>query len=145
MLGSVAVTCFALSVSMEPDAALQMEISGDKQGAQEWLIQHPTLLRMMELQNQERARYGLPPLTINPTMCLEAQRHANWMASTGWYQHSNLGWPEIIHSGPYNPEAAVTGWIYSPAHHSIMLSGGTQAGFGYSVKNGTPFWVTVIQ
>lgn len=145
MLGSVAVTCFALSVAMEPDAALQMEISGDKQVAQEWLIQHPTLLRMMELQNQERARYGLPPLTINPTMCLEAQRHANWMASTGWYQHSNLGWPEIIHSGPYNPEAAVTGWIYSPAHHSIMLSSGTQAGFGYSVKNGTPFWVTLIQ
>ncbi len=132
MLGSVAATVFALSIALEPDAALQME--ADKQAAQEWLIQHPTLQRIMELQNQERARYGLHPLTINPMM-----------ASTGWYQHSNLGWPEIIHSGPYSPEGAVTGWIYSPAHHSIMLSGGTQAGFGYSVKNGTPFWVTVIQ
>ena len=30
MLGSVAVTCFALSVAMEPDAALQMEATGDK-------------------------------------------------------------------------------------------------------------------
>jgi uncharacterized protein YkwD len=143
MLGSVAVTCFALSIALEPDAAIQME--SDKQAAQAWLVQHPTLLRMMELQNQERARYGLHPLTINPGMCLKAQRHAHWMASTGWYQHSNLGWPEIIHAGPYSPEGAVSGWIYSPAHHSIMLSGGTQAGFGYSVRNGTPFWVTVIQ
>jgi len=143
MLGSVAATCFALSIALEPDAVLQME--ADKQAAQAWLVQHPTLLRMMELQNRERARYGLHPLTINPAMCMEAQRHAHWMASTGWYNHSNLGWPEIIHSGPISPEGVVNGWIYSPAHHAIMLSGGTQAGFGYSIRNGTPFWVTVIQ
>ena len=143
MLGSVAATCLVLSIALEPDAVLQME--ADQVAAQTWLIQHPTLLRMMELQNQERARYGLHPLTINPTMCMAAQRHAHWMASTGWYNHSNLGWPEMIHAGPTTPEAAVTGWIYSPAHHSIMLSGGTQAGFGYSIRNGTPFWVTVIQ
>jgi uncharacterized protein YkwD len=143
MLGSVAATCLVLSIALEPDAVLQME--ADQVAAQTWLIQHPTLLRMMELQNQERSRYGLHPLTINPTMCMAAQRHAHWMASTGWYNHSNLGWPEIIHAGPTTPEGAVTGWIYSPAHHSIMLSGGTQAGFGYSIRNGTPFWVTVIQ
>jgi uncharacterized protein YkwD len=143
MLGCVAATCFALSIASEPDVALQME--ADSPAAQIWLAQHPTLLQMLELQNQERARYGIHPLTINPAMCMAAQQHAHWMASTGWYQHSNLGWPEIIHSGPYDPEGAVSGWIYSPAHHSIMLSGGTQAGFGYSIKNGTPFWVTVIQ
>lgn len=143
MLGCVAATCLVLSVAMEPDAALQMDT--DTKAAQTWLTQHPTLLRMMELQNQERARYGLHPLTINPIMCMAAQRHAHWMASTGWYNHSYLGWPEIIHSGPTTPAGAVTGWIYSPAHHAIMLSGGTQAGFGYSIRNGTPFWVTVIQ
>ena len=40
MLGSVAATVFALSIALEPDAALQME--ADQQAAQEWLIQHPT-------------------------------------------------------------------------------------------------------
>ena len=143
MLGGVVATCVALSVALEPDAALQW--NSDPQAAQEWLTQHPTLLRMMELQNQERARYGLPPLKINAEMCMAAQRHAHWMASTGYYVHSNLPWPEIIHAGPVTPEGAVTGWIYSPSHHSVMLSGGTQAGFGYSIRNGTPYWVTVIQ
>jgi uncharacterized protein YkwD len=143
MFGGIVATCFALSIAMEPDAALQMEATPEI--AQAFLTKHPTLLRMMELQNQERARYGLPPLKMNAQMCVAAQKHAHWMASTGWYVHSNLGWPEIIHSGPVTPESAVQGWIWSPAHHAIMLSGGTEAGFGYSVRNGVPFWVTVIR
>ncbi|MDA0285524.1 MAG: CAP domain-containing protein [Planctomycetota bacterium] len=143
MFGGVIATCLALSVALEPDAAMQLE--ANPQAARALLVQHPTLLRMLELQNLERARYGLHPLKISPDMCVAAQRHAHWMASTGWYVHSNLGWPEIIHSGPIDPTGAVNGWIYSPAHHAIMLSGGTEAGLGYSNKNGTPFWVTVVR
>ncbi len=113
----------------------------DKHG---WLTKHPTISRLHELQNQERARYGLPRLRMNPELCLLAQRHAVWMADTGWYMHSSFGIPEIIHSGPLTPDDAVNGWIWSPAHHGIMLSG-TQAGFGYMVRNGVTYWVTLVQ
>lgn len=103
-----------------------------------WLTKHPTIVRMFELQNQERARNGLHPLRLNPELCILAQRHARWMADTGWYVHSNMGIPEIIHSGPMTPEDAVNGWIWSPAHHWIMLSG-NEAGCGYMVRNGVTY------
>lgn len=140
MIEAVGAACLAVSLAVEPGMAL-LEPECVPQVC---LTSHPTLIQMMKFQNQERARYGLQPLKMNRKMCVAAQKHATWMASTGYYMHSNLGWPEIIHSGPRTPRDAVTGWIYSPAHHSIMLSG-TQAGFGFSKRNGVPFWVTVIQ
>lgn len=143
MLGGVVATCLALSIVIEPDAAVQLEVP--PRASQALLAQHPTLLRMLELQNRERARYGLPPLKINAEMCVAAQKHALWMATTGWYVHSNLGMSEIIHCGPMNPADAVNGWIYSPPHHGVMLSGATEAGLGYSIQNGTPFWVTIVR
>ena len=108
-----------------------------------WLTKHPTIQKLLRLHNEERARYGLSELTLNPNMCKAAQSHAVWMAKTGWYQHSNLPWPEIIHSGPRTAEATVLGWIYSPAHHGNMLSG-SEAGFGYMVNNGQTYWVGVF-
>ena len=42
----------------------------------EWLVKHPTILRLLELHNQERARVGLSPSKLNPEMCLAAQKHA---------------------------------------------------------------------
>lgn len=115
-----------------------------KPGPHDWLVKHPTILKLLELQNVERQRNGLSPLKLSAEMCLAAQQHAVWMARTGYYMHSNLPWPEIIFSGPRSPEAAVTGWIYSPAHHSIMLSG-SEVGFGYMKLNGQTYWVGVFR
>ena len=140
MLSGLTASCLCLVVSMNPNV---LE-TAHKDREAEWLTQHPVIQNMMKLQNDERARYGLAPLTMNREMCLAAQRHAEWMSETGYYVHSNWGWPEIIHSGPTTASGAVTGWIYSPAHHAIMLSGGT-AGFGYAKRNGATYWVTVIQ
>lgn len=110
----------------------------------DWLTKHPTIQRLLTLTNQHRAQYGLPQLKLNPEMCLAAQRHAEWMASVQVLQHSGLPWPEIIFLGPTQPEAAIQGWIYSPAHHGIMLSG-TEVGFGYMVRHGQPAWVGVFR
>jgi uncharacterized protein YkwD len=115
-----------------------------KEGEHDWLIKHPTIVKLLKLHNEERARNGLPSLTLNTRMCLKAQEHATWMAETGYYQHSSLPWPEIIFQGPTSAVAAVNGWIASPAHHSIMLTG-SQAGFGYMVLNGQYYWVGVFQ
>lgn len=110
----------------------------------DWLLKNPTIQKLLKLHNAERARNGMPALTLNTNMCLQAQEHAKWMAQTGYYQHSNLPWPEIIFQGPTSAAAAVNGWIASPAHHSIMLTG-TQAGFGYMVLNGNYYWVGVFK
>lgn len=110
----------------------------------DWLTKHPTIERLVTLTNQHRAQYSLPPVKINAEMCLSAQRHANWMCDTQFLQHSGLPWPEIIFLGPRQPEDAVNGWIFSPAHHGIMLSG-SEVGFGYMVRNGQPAWVGVFR
>jgi uncharacterized protein YkwD len=110
----------------------------------DWLIKHPVILDVLKYENEERLRYNLPNLILDTELCLLAQKHANWMAETGWYVHSNYGIPEIIHCGPLNSRDAVNGWIFSPAHHNIMLSG-SKAGVGYMVKNGVTYWVTLIR
>ena len=105
-----------------------------------WLTQHPTIQKLLKLNNAERTRVGRTACVLDPDLCLAAQQHAQWMATTGYYSHSSMGYPEIIFSGPLTAEAANQGWIYSPAHHSIMLSG-QRAGFGYAVQNGRTYWV----
>ena len=110
----------------------------------DWLVKHPTILKLLELHNQERARNGLPPSKLNAEMCLAAQKHAVWMAETGWFQHSGLPYRENIYSGVSTPVDATNGWIWSPAHRANMLSG-TQVGFGYMILNGRPCWCAVMQ
>ena len=75
----------------------------------DWLVQHPTILRLLELHNQERARVGLAPSKLNPEMCLAAQKHAVWMAETGWFSHSGLPYRENIFMGVSTPEDATNG------------------------------------
>ena len=110
----------------------------------DWLVKHPTIQRLLELHNQERARNGLPPSTLNAEMCLAAHKHAVWMAETGSFQHSALPYRENIYFGVNTPLDATNGWIWSPAHHANMLSG-TQVGFGYMILNGRPCWCAVMQ
>ena len=110
----------------------------------DWLVKHPTIQQLVELCNQHRARMGRGPVKINPEMCLAAQRHAQNMADTAWFRHSGLPWPEIIYAGPQTCQDAINGWINSPAHHGIMLSGG-EVGFGYMVRNGHTYWVGVFR
>ncbi len=139
MLNVITATVLTVSMGLSPEAGL----TTGKKSSNGWLNQHPTIVRMMELQNNERARYGLAPLKMNEKMSLAAQKHAEWMAETGYYVHSNLPWPEIIDAGPRTAEGAVNDWIWSPSHHSIMLTGQV-AGFGYAMNNGVGYWVTVI-
>ena len=106
-----------------------------------WLTEHPVIQEMHQRHNAERARWGLYPLQLDPELCLQAQRHATYMADTGWYAHSGYG-PENIHTGPRSAADAVNAWIWSPAHHRNMLYGGSRAGYGYQYKNGHLMWVS---
>jgi uncharacterized protein YkwD len=115
-----------------------------KTGKHDWLLQHPTIQALVAKTNAHRSQMGLGPVKLNADMALAAQRHANWMASTGAYQHSGLPYAEIIFAGPTSADAAIQGWIASPAHHGIMLSG-SEVGFGYMIRNGQPYWVGVFR
>ena len=137
---------FAVMASVAPatrSAEMRTRIEKHSQNL-DWLVEHPTILRLLELHNQERARNGLPPSTLNAELCLAAQKHAVWMAETGFFQHSGLPYRENIYWGVSTPVDATNGWIWSPAHHSNMLSG-TQVGFGYMILNGRPCWCAVMQ
>jgi uncharacterized protein YkwD len=78
-------------------------------------------------------------------MCLAAQRHATWMSSTGVFQHSGLPYMEIMYTGALTPDAAIQGWVYSPAHFGILLSGASEVGFGYMNRGGATYWVGVFR
>ncbi len=110
----------------------------------DWLLKHPTIQALVQQANAHRARMGVGPVRLNAEMCLAAQRHANWMSDFGGMQHSGLPYMEIIFQGPTTPDGAINGWVASPAHHGIMLSG-TEVGFGYQYRNGRPSWVGVFR
>lgn len=111
----------------------------------DWLIKHKVIVRLVELTNEHRARSGLPPVVLDTQMCLDAQRHATWMCDFGRFQHSGMPYMEIIHQSVGQPEYAIQGWIASPPHNGIMLSGATKVGFGYNNRNGYPYWVGVFR
>lgn len=117
----------------------------DKPKNLDWLIKHPVITSLAELQNKQRARYQLPALKLSPDLCLIAQKHAVWMAETGAFQHGWHGHAEIIHWGVVSADDCVNGWIWSPAHHGIMLSGYTEIGCGYFVTQWGTRWVTIFR
>ncbi|GDY07756.1 hypothetical protein LBMAG52_12420 [Planctomycetia bacterium] len=138
---TLAVTGVAVTGTRSAEMAAMVEKNSKNL---DWLVQHPTIQKLLALHNQERARVGLSPSKLNPEMCLAAQRHAVWMAETGSMSHSGLPYRENIFMGVRTPEDAINGWIWSPAHHSNMLSG-TEVGFGYMVLNGRYGWCSVMQ
>jgi uncharacterized protein YkwD len=119
-------------------------ITEEKPGPHDWLVKNQNIVRLVTQTNQHRAQMGLGPVILDAQMCLDAQRHASWMAATGAFQHSSLPYMEIIFQGVGTPEAAVQGWIASPPHHGIMLSG-SRVGFGYKLRGGYPYWVGVFR
>jgi uncharacterized protein YkwD len=110
------------------------------------LHEHPTLVRLVELNNQMRAQYGLAPQRVSPELTLLAQRHAEWMASTGSFVHNySHGYPEIIYTGAPSVESAINGWMNSGPHRGIMLSGNTAVGYGYYISpGGQTYWCGVF-
>lgn len=138
------LTLFAV-VTTVPGSLHSAENSDAKETEYAWLTQHPVILDMQRHINEERARYQLDPVKIDPEMCLKAQKHAVWMAETGYFQHSNFSGMEIIYYGANSAKGAVNGWIWSPPHHGIMLSRATDAGFGYMVIDGRTYWVGVFR
>ena len=112
-----------------------------------WLTSHRVIRSLHTTTNAARKRYGLPPLVLDLSMSLAAQRWAVEMSRTG-YRHSPwmspYVWPECIHCGPVSAAACVRQWMWSADHRDILLSG-RRVGFGYwKTHQGGTFWVAEI-
>lgn len=90
----------------------------------------PFCVRVAELVNQARARYGLPPFTLDQNLCNGCGNHSAWMASYGFQHASNAGAMECIAMGVSTPEAVVNMWMNSSGHRAIILSRGRLLGVG---------------
>jgi len=118
----------------------------------------PIFLGMLRRNNDIRRRAGLFPHRINPALTAAAQDHANYMARTGQFSHYTNGGPqyrankfgfrggvrENIAYGTASVDGAFNMWQNSGAHYASIVSGTTEAGFGYAVGvAGQVYWVGV--
>ena len=121
------------------------------------LHRHPTLFGMLVRNNNIRRRVGLRPHRMNPALAAAAQDHANYMAKTGQFSHYSNNGPqgrankygfkggvlENIAMGGGLDNAFVM-WTNSGAHYASIVSGTTDAGFGYAISpNGGTYFVGI--
>ena len=143
--------------SGEAQKATQEAQQGTAQ-VQQPLHRHPTLLAMLRRSNLIRRNVGLRAQRINPALTKAAQDHANYMAATGDFSHyTNGGYQyraqkygfrggvrENIAAGFGSVDATFNTWQGSGGHYASIVSGTTEAGFGYAVsRNGGTYWVGV--
>jgi uncharacterized protein YkwD len=118
----------------------------------------PIFLSMLRRNNDIRRRAGLFPHRLNPALTAAAQDHANYMARTGQFSHYTNGGPQVranrygfrggvrenIAYGTTSVDGAFNMWQGSGAHYASIVSGTTEAGFGYAVgSGGLVYWVGV--
>lgn len=154
--------CFALVVVCTPVAFAQEAAKTTVQKPvvvhQAPLHRHPTLLSMLRRNNDVRRRVGLFPHRMNPVLTKAAQDHANYMARSGDFQHYSNAGPqgraarygfrggvrENIAWNQQGVDGAFAAWTASGGHYASIISGTTEAGFGYAIAgNGSTYWVGV--
>lgn len=92
--------------------------------------------------NQERARYGLPPLRVDEHLMETAREHAAWMTRTRNMVHTLLPVAENIAMGQPHSSDAVRAWMNSAGHRAnILNSGHGRIGVAaFRTEGGTIFW-----
>jgi LysM repeat protein len=119
-------------------------------------------VEILSLVNQLRAEHGLPPYQFNGTLAIAAQNHANWMASTVTYSHTQsdgstpqtranaAGYngfvTEIIVGGSnMTPAQGIIWWRNSSLHYSNMVSSRySEAGAAFATNGSQNMYVIVI-
>ncbi|MCC9607838.1 CAP domain-containing protein [Blastopirellula sp. JC732] len=156
LLLTLAATLVADDASVKPEAK---EEKADAEVKDEFLHNHPTLVKMWNHSNVVRGQYGLASQKLNPELTKAAQDHAWYMAKTGQFSHSvNGGFVararrhhykgspsgEIILWNAKSIDSCFQGWLNSPGHRAILLGGAREVGYGYAVaRDGSTYWVGV--
>ena len=105
--------------------------------------------QVVDLTNEERAKYGLSPLQIDRELSRVAREKSNDMAKNGYFSHNSpvYGSPfdmmknygityrtagENIAKGQRTPEEVVNAWMNSSGHRANILNGDfTHIGVGF--------------
>lgn len=113
-------------------------------------------IRVVELVNAQRAAVGRPPVVLNMTLLVEAQRFSEVQARLGRLSHSGddnstlmdrlrrAGYPyrfcaENLAAGQASPDAVVVAWMASPGHRANILHPQAQEiGIGFTMRADDP-------
>ena len=92
--------------------------------------------------NQERARYGLPPLEVDKELMATAREHAEWMTRNRAMIHTRRPVAENIAMGQPHSSDAVRAWMNSSGHRAnILNSGHRRIGVAaFRTAEGTIYW-----
>lgn len=92
--------------------------------------------------NAQRARYGLPALTIDPSLMNSARNHAQYMTLSRQLVHTNQPVAENIATGQASSDEAVNCWMNSPGHRANILNGSYRriGAAAYRTPEGQIFW-----
>jgi uncharacterized protein YkwD len=103
---------------------------------------HPVEKAILDSTNAERARYGLPALTLDPSLEQTARQHAAWMTNSRNLQHSSIGVAENIAWGQHSAQEAMSSWMSSSGHRANILNGSYRriGVAAYTASDGSCYW-----
>ena len=92
--------------------------------------------------NEERGRYGLPPLEIDKELMATAREQAAWMTRSGFLVHTRRPLAENIAMGQTHSSEAVGSWMNSSGHRANILNPGHRriGVAAYRTAGGVIFW-----
>jgi uncharacterized protein YkwD len=131
MLGSLMTLCAGLTGAMVPPPMPETPPA-----------LHPIEARIIEKTNSERARHGLSPLSVDPTLVSSARKHAAWMTNNRSMTHTSAPVGENIAMGQHSSGEVLNAWMNSSGHRANILNPGYRriGVAAYQTPEGTIFW-----
>jgi uncharacterized protein YkwD len=103
---------------------------------------HPIEVSVISLTNEQRKKYGMPPLEVDKSLMQTARKHCGWMTRNRIFQHGSYNVAENIAMGQRDGPQVVGAWMNSSGHRANILNPwhrriGVSA---YRTKDGTIYW-----
>ncbi len=117
-----------------PPEMLEKEVDGVRLAAIE--------ANLVKYTNEERVRYGLPPLVVDKELMESAREHTAWMSRQGAMVHSHQMVAENIAMGQPHSSDAVEAWMNSSGHRANILNPGHRriGVAAFRTESGTIYW-----
>jgi uncharacterized protein YkwD len=117
-----------------PPEMLEKEVDGVKLAAIE--------ANVVKYTNEERVRYGLPPLVVDKELMETAREQAAWMTRSHSMTHTRRPLAENIAMGQPHSSDAVGAWMNSSGHRANILNPGHRriGVAAFRTESGTIYW-----
>jgi uncharacterized protein YkwD len=93
-------------------------------------MDHESTQQLLTLINVQRERLDIDPLELDLDMCLAAWESSRFFMPSNGQFHNGSPYSQAIFVGPRSHRAAISGFMDSPGHRAILLSG-AKAGIAY--------------